>query len=635
VKIIYLTASMPYGAGETFLIEEVRELLNRGHRVLVVPRSPARSKGRRLAQLPFPAECLVREGLCSYPVVRDAWRVSAARPRRIAAGIRPLLQVRSAALRMKNLAVIPKALWLARLATRWKADHIHCHWAGTTASMAMLAAAAADLPWSLTAHRWDIVENNALDAKVRSASFVRVISDDGLRLMETLGIEPGRLRVLRMGVRIPSSAWWTPPLSPVVLCPANLVEIKGHRFLIEAWRILRDRGFDGELWLAGDGELRPSLEKLAARMHPDGRVKFLGRVGHEQLLRFYKSGVVSAVVLASVDLGQGSHEGIPVALVEAMGYGVPVVATNTGGIPELVNSSTGFLAAPGDPAALAAGLERALTETNAQQIASQGRRYVADHHDVVSVAATLEQWFLAASARSTEALAHARHSDRDAGECEPAFFRRRIQPILERLTATVALICFSPVLAIAAAAVLLETGRPVLFRQIRVGRAGEPFSIFKLRSMRVGEPGTSITAGLDPRVSRVGALLRKYKLDELPQLWNIMRGEMQFVGPRPELPSFVEPGNALWRAVLREKPGLTDLSTLVYRNEEDILARRSDPERAYREELLPRKLALNASYRRVRSLGADCKLVLLTARYSFLPYGFDPDRIVKTFLQQI
>jgi colanic acid/amylovoran biosynthesis glycosyltransferase len=402
VKIIYLTASMPYGAGETFLIEEVQEMLNRGHQVLVVPRSP----GRRVAHPPFPAECLVREGLCSYPVVRDALRVSAAIPRRIAAGTRPLFQVRCAALRMKNLAVIPKALWLARLATRLKADHIHCHWAGTTASMAMLAAAASEISWSLTAHRWDIVENNALDAKVRSASFARVISGDGLRLMGTLGIEPGRVRILRMGVRIPSAAAWTPPLSPVVLCPANLVEIKGHRFLIEAWRILRDRGLDGELWLAGDGELKPSLEKLAARMHPDGRVKFLGRVGHEQLLRLYKSGIVSAVVLASVDLGEGAHEGIPVALVEAMGYGVPVVATNTGGIPELVNSSTGILTPPGDPATLADGLERALTGgTDSQRLASRGRRYVAEHHDVASVAATLEQWFLAASARGTSSQA--------------------------------------------------------------------------------------------------------------------------------------------------------------------------------------------------------------------------------------
>jgi len=165
-----------------------------------------------------------------------------------------------------------------------------------------------------------------------------------------------------------------------------------------------------------------------------------------------------------------------------------------------------------------------------------------------------------------------------------------------------------------------------------VGRGGEVFLLFKLRSMRVGPPGSFITASGDPRVSRVGAWLRKYKLDEMPQLWNIMRGEMQFVGPRPETPPFVEADSALWCAVLREKPGLTDLSTLVYRHEEDILARCADPVRAYREELLPRKLALSASYRRVRSLGADCKLVFLTARYSFLPHGFDPDRIVETFL---
>jgi colanic acid/amylovoran biosynthesis glycosyltransferase len=400
VRIIYLTASMPYGPGETFLIEEVRELLSRGHQVLVVPRSP----GRGLPNPPFSPECLVREPLFSYRVAGDALRVSAAAPRKIAAGAAPLLAVRSAALRMKNLAVIPKALWLARLATRLKADHIHCHWAGTTASMAMMAAALTGIPWSLTAHRWDIVENNALDAKVRSASFARVISDDGLKLMGTLGIEAGRLRVLRMGIRIPRGregeiAPWKPPLSPVVLCPANLVEIKGHRFLIDAWLILRNRGFDGELWLAGDGELKPSLQKLAARMHPDGRVKFLGRVGHEKLLGFYRSGVVSAVVLASVDLGQGSHEGIPVALMEAMGFGVPVIATNTGAIPELVNSSTGILTPPCDSAALAAGLERALTGgTESQRLANRGRRYVAEHHDVVSVAATLERWFLAASA---------------------------------------------------------------------------------------------------------------------------------------------------------------------------------------------------------------------------------------------
>ena len=395
MRVVYVTAAMPYSSGETFLLEEVRELLRRGHEVFVVPRSP---KTRRV-HAQFPPECTIREGLCSYRVIRDAVEVSGAASRRIASATRALLGVRSAALRMKNLAVVPKALWLAKLVTRLRADHIHCHWAGTTASMAMLAAAASGVPWSFTAHRWDIVENNALAAKIRAASFVRAISDDGLRLMGALGIDPAGIRVLRMGVKIPRRAAWTPPRSPVVLCPANLVEIKGHRFLIEAWRILRDRGLDGELWLAGDGELRRPLEKLAARLHPDGRVKFLGRVAHDELLGFYKSSAISAVVLASVDLGQGSHEGIPVALGEAMSYGVLVVATDSGATPELVNSRTGILAPPGDAAALAAGLERALTGgAAAQRLAGLGQRYVAEHHDVAAIAATLEQWFQEASA---------------------------------------------------------------------------------------------------------------------------------------------------------------------------------------------------------------------------------------------
>jgi lipopolysaccharide/colanic/teichoic acid biosynthesis glycosyltransferase len=214
------------------------------------------------------------------------------------------------------------------------------------------------------------------------------------------------------------------------------------------------------------------------------------------------------------------------------------------------------------------------------------------------------------------------------------FVRRYVQPLCERIAAAFALLLLAPVFALAAVAIVIESGRPVFFLQTRVGRGGKPFRLFKLRSMRVGAAGRSITAGGDPRVSRVGALLRKYKLDELPQLWNIVRGEMQFIGPRPELPAYVEPQDARWRAVLREKPGITDLSTLVYRNEEEILARFPDPERAYREELLPRKLELSAAYGRVRNPGADLKLILLTARYSFLPNGFDSNRILKTFLER-
>jgi lipopolysaccharide/colanic/teichoic acid biosynthesis glycosyltransferase len=188
------------------------------------------------------------------------------------------------------------------------------------------------------------------------------------------------------------------------------------------------------------------------------------------------------------------------------------------------------------------------------------------------------------------------------------------------------------VLLAAAACLAAESGWPVFFRQARVGRNGKPFTLWKLRSMQTGQAGRRITGRGDPRVTRVGAVLRKLKLDELPQLWNIVRGEMQFIGPRPEVPAFVDPGDALWRAVLADKPGLTDLATLVYRNEEEILGRCADPERAYREEILPKKLDLSLRYSRQRTLMSDCKLLLLTIRYSFLPAGFDSGRLAAALV---
>jgi len=196
------------------------------------------------------------------------------------------------------------------------------------------------------------------------------------------------------------------------------------------------------------------------------------------------------------------------------------------------------------------------------------------------------------------------------------------------------LILFSPILAIAATCIALESGFPIVFRQVRVGRHGRPFHLLKLRSMRPSRAGCRITAGGDPRVTRVGRILRKYKLDELPQLWNIVRGEMSFIGPRPELPAFVDMQNPTWIQILRSKPGITDLSTLVYRDEESVLAGHEDTERVYREQVLPAKLALSTQYLRRRCFRTDCKLLLLTAKYSFLPAGFDPDRILRSLVEE-
>jgi glycosyltransferase involved in cell wall biosynthesis len=300
--------------------------------------------------------------------------------------------------KIKNLAVVPKALWLADVAVRWKADHIHCHWSGTTATAAMLASARSGVPWSLTCHRWDIVENNLLAAKAKSASFVRFISQDGLQMARSIGIGPAEnTQVLHMGAAIPQAAGRRPGTRRVVLCPARLVEVKGHRYLLEAWRMLERRGVGGELWLAGSGESRADLEALCGRLGLGESVTFLGAIRHADLLKMYEEGAVSAVVLASVDLGDGHHEGIPVALIEAMSYGVPVIATAAGGTPELVTPRAGLLVPPADPDALADAIQSVLLDhVWSEQLGRAGRERVLTDFNVVRVASGLISEFEAA-----------------------------------------------------------------------------------------------------------------------------------------------------------------------------------------------------------------------------------------------
>jgi len=190
---------------------------------------------------------------------------------------------------------------------------------------------------------------------------------------------------------------------------------------------------------------------------------------------------------------------------------------------------------------------------------------------------------------------------------------------LDCCCSALALVILSPVLLLIAVAVLLETGRPVLFRQTRVGRGGTTFALLKFRTMIIGAKGLAITARGDSRITRTGRFLRKYKLDELPQLWNVVRGDMSLVGPRPEVPEFVETHSPIWRSVLRVRPGITDPASIAYRNEEELLAQAPDPIPFYREQVLPAKLALNVAYLQKRTLWLDVRVILQTARCAFFP----------------
>lgn len=199
--------------------------------------------------------------------------------------------------------------------------------------------------------------------------------------------------------------------------------------------------------------------------------------------------------------------------------------------------------------------------------------------------------------------------------------------LLDVVCAAAALVILLPVFFALAAFILWHDGTPVLFNQMRVGRRGKLFRIWKFRTMRTGAQGRLITAAGDGRVTRLGATLRRFKLDELPQLVNVLVGDMSLVGPRPEVPEYVQLEEPIWQALLQVRPGVTDLATLLYRDEEILLGAARDPATFYRETVLPEKLILNLAYLRSRSIWRDFNLILLTACYSLFPERFDRDLI--------
>jgi lipopolysaccharide/colanic/teichoic acid biosynthesis glycosyltransferase len=203
---------------------------------------------------------------------------------------------------------------------------------------------------------------------------------------------------------------------------------------------------------------------------------------------------------------------------------------------------------------------------------------------------------------------------------------------IERIIALTALLTVSPVLFGIVIAVVWEDRGPVLFRQWRVGRRGRRFEILKFRTMRPSAGGPAVTASNDSRITRIGRILRRFKLDEIPQLWNVVRGDMRLIGPRPEVPQYVDETDPAWRTVLSVKPGITDLATLMFRDEETILAQSPEPERHYRTVVLPEKLALNCEYLATKSLWTDLRLLLLTLRYSLQPQTVDGPRVRRMVL---
>ena len=180
--------------------------------------------------------------------------------------------------------------------------------------------------------------------------------------------------------------------------------------------------------------------------------------------------------------------------------------------------------------------------------------------------------------------------------------------------ALLGLILLSPLLLLVALLIKLDSSGPVFFRQERIGKGFCPFRIYKFRTMihDAHRRGETITFGADPRITRLGQVLRKTKVDELPQLLNVLRGEMSFVGPRPEVRPYVELFRQDYEEILQVIPGITDLASVKYRHEADLLGQFDDPQTAYIKRILPEKIKLAKEYVRRSSFFFDMTLILKT-----------------------
>ncbi|WP_027420397.1 sugar transferase [Crocinitomix catalasitica] len=188
-----------------------------------------------------------------------------------------------------------------------------------------------------------------------------------------------------------------------------------------------------------------------------------------------------------------------------------------------------------------------------------------------------------------------------------------LKRVFDFCAASIVLILFLPIGLCLAFWILSESRGGVFYKQVRVGKNEEHFTLFKFRSMRKdADQLGKITVGVDNRVTKSGRFIRKYKLDEIPQLLNIILGDMSVVGPRPEVPEYVVLYSQEQRHVLSVKPGLTDYASLKYIDEQAILGQASDPQKVYIDQIMPEKLALNLSYINDRSLLVDFKLIFQT-----------------------
>lgn len=386
MKILYITAQTPWGKGETFILEEMLNMKYQGVNLLIIPRNPPKEIFHKEAikllenavWLPLINLKMIIIFFISILSKPCLWKIL----------FSILRYSRSWRIMVKNLVVLPKGVFIANMIKNDNIDHIHAHWGSTTSTMAWIISELTGIPWSFTLHRWDIKENNMLSKKIKTAKFVRCISEHGKsELLEIIGRSyKEKVKVIHMGVKIPENTIRFQSTKKIfkIIVPANLIEVKGHQYLIDACLNLINQGITNfQCIFYGKGALREKLESLIRERELIDYIKMPGPIPHEKLIDMYKNQEVDIVILPSITTYKGEHEGIPVSLMEAMAYGIPVISTNTGGIPELLSGGAGIIVEQRSPDQLAQAIIRIIKDNNfTRELSERGYQKVQNEFNI-------------------------------------------------------------------------------------------------------------------------------------------------------------------------------------------------------------------------------------------------------------
>ncbi|MGR4064779.1 MAG: glycosyltransferase family 4 protein [Vulcanimicrobiaceae bacterium] len=391
MKIAYLTVRFPYGPYETFFASEVRELISLKHEVVVIPTRP---QAASIDDAGFAAGA-VRLPLFGARTLFLALATVLRQPIRALRIVGNVVSARhELRAKIKNVAVLPKAFAVAWEVRVRKIEHIHALWLSTPATVAYVVSELTGIPWSCSAHRFDVSTDNLLHHKLASARFVRAISESARQfLAERAGMDVReRCHVVYIGVTVPPNPHGPRAARALrLLCPAPLEPREGHAYLLAALSNLQGRGIAFQCDLAGDGSLAADLHRAVESLGLGAVVSLCGDIPHDILLSRMEHGFYDLVVRGAVDSPDSPDEGIPETLVQAMALGIPCVATRTGAVPELIADSLRSLLVPQrDAVALSAAIaEFALYPQRRIDVGRLARRRICDAFDVRSTTVRL------------------------------------------------------------------------------------------------------------------------------------------------------------------------------------------------------------------------------------------------------